>query len=146
MEIYYLIYLSVAANKFGLDEKELDELLDSCRATNEKLGITGALLYIDGDFIQMIEGDEENVKELYLKIVRDSRHSSILKLTEGWREKRLFSEWRMGFKKMSKADFDTPNGYIDIRDALTDQSEMSDPNHPAIKLMSSFYEIHSLKL
>ncbi|MFO1249048.1 MAG: BLUF domain-containing protein [Alphaproteobacteria bacterium] len=35
------------------------------RANNALLGITGLLLHIDGGFLQMLEGEERSVRELY---------------------------------------------------------------------------------
>ena len=38
------------------------------------MGITGLLLFIDGGFLQMLEGEERAVRELYTRIAADRRH------------------------------------------------------------------------
>ena len=146
MNIYYLIYLSAASEKFGMDEEELDKILVSARQNNREMGITGALLYIDGDFIQMLEGEEEQVKKLFTKISKDSRHGAILRVSEGRRSSRLFSDWYMGYKKLKKSDFDHLDGYLNLKDKLTNFKDISDPSHPAVKLMENFYQLHSLRI
>lgn len=39
-------------------------------------GITGFLFYFDNKFVQMIEGDFDNVADLYKRIRRDERHDA----------------------------------------------------------------------
>ena len=46
--IIHFIYASVAKQEFGT--VELTELLRKSRETNERLGLTGMLLYSDGSF------------------------------------------------------------------------------------------------
>ena len=146
MNFYYLIYLSAASEKFGMDEEELDKILISARQNNREMGITGALLYIDGDFIQMLEGEEEQVKKLFAKISKDPRHGAILRVSEGRRSSRLFSDWFMGYKKMNKSDFNHLDGYLNLKNKLSSFGNISAPNHPAVKLMENFFQLHSLRI
>ena len=41
----------------------LDDILTASRRNNAMMGITGLLLYIDGGFLQMLEGDELRSEE-----------------------------------------------------------------------------------
>ena len=50
-----LVYVSAARKLF--DEAELSALLTQCRANNARLGVTGVLLYADGNFMQALEGE-----------------------------------------------------------------------------------------
>lgn len=45
---------------------------------NASQGITGCLLYINGLFVQTIEGPRDNVINLYLKIREDPRHKDVV--------------------------------------------------------------------
>ena len=96
-KMYKIIYLSSATKPFSLTE--INDLLAKAREKNSRLGITGMLIYREGNFIQLIEGDEQAVKNLYSTIKDDSRHKDCLVLDEGTIEKRCFAEWSMNFQK-----------------------------------------------
>ena len=94
--MYYLIYLSAGTNWFS--QTELEELLRVSIENNRRQNITGLLLYAEGIFIQMLEGEDEAVKQAYRKISRDQRHKGITPIAEGPTETRFFPDWAMGFK------------------------------------------------
>lgn len=52
--MYHLIYTSYAIEPF--DEAKLIELLKKARENNRLLDITGMLLYVNGKFMQVLEG------------------------------------------------------------------------------------------
>lgn len=56
--MFYLIYISSAAEL--MDEENLLLLLDQIRPINLSLGVTGMLVYQDGSFMQMLEGDNRH--------------------------------------------------------------------------------------
>jgi hypothetical protein len=106
-----LTYLSSATRKLGADE--LRELLASVRPKNQALGITGVLLYADGNFVQTLEGPADVVDETYARIAADPRHHEI---TEAWREEiaeRAFPDWSMGFREMTSAETTDVAGFND---------------------------------
>ena len=72
-------------------------LLEHARRNNEKAGVTGMLLYKDGNFMQVLEGEERVVQALSAKIGRDPRHEKMVTLLEGPLAEREFSDWSMGF-------------------------------------------------
>ena len=57
--IFYLVYVSSAVRLFAT--AELLKILGKFRRNNQLLGISGLLLYKDGNFIQALEGTEETV-------------------------------------------------------------------------------------
>jgi len=57
--------------------EELAELLQGARDTNAELGLTGMLLYAEGSFFQVLEGQADVVDALYDKIERDKRHDQV---------------------------------------------------------------------
>ena len=93
--IFQLGYASAATTPF--DSNELFELLSKARTNNQALGVTGMLLYHEGSFIQILEGDQETVEALYAKISQDPRHSNALLLFRRTVEERSFGDWTMGF-------------------------------------------------
>ena len=69
----FLVYVSSAVKLFS--DEELVQLLEASRENNSKIGVTGMLLYKEGNFMQLIEGPEESVRSLHAKISIDPRHS-----------------------------------------------------------------------
>ena len=53
--MYQLIYLSSATEMFT--KEKLLALLEQSRPNNARLGITGILLYSNGNFMQTLEGE-----------------------------------------------------------------------------------------
>jgi len=114
--IFYLIYVSSAVQLL-LDE-ELLLLLRQSQTKNLNLGITGMLLYKGGNFMQMLEGEEHTVRELYATIRKDPRHHNVLTIITGSLKARNFKDWSMGFQNMDKIA-DLPNYKYYIKENLT---------------------------
>ncbi len=109
--MYHLVYVSYASRP--LQEKDLLDILTVSRIYNKKMGITGMLVYLQERFIQVLEGKEGVVNELYDKIRKDPRNKKVSLLLEGTSSKRIFKGWSMGFKKISESDFTKLSGFID---------------------------------
>lgn len=76
-------------------KKELGRLFSVARSTNKSRHISGALL-LDGEhYVQVLEGDEARVLELYEHISQDERHDSVVLLESGTVDERVFSRWSM---------------------------------------------------
>jgi len=95
MPLHEIIYFSLASEE--MDAGKLDRLLSRCRSENEKTGITGALVFYEREFLQLLEGEESDVLALYAQIESDLRHQQIYKLWEGPIAERSFGEWTMAF-------------------------------------------------
>ena len=107
--MYYLIYASSATSL--MDEDQLLAMLEEFRTKNEKLGITGMLIYKGGNFMQLLEGDKDDVLQLYDAICQDPRHKLVTNILSGEVAERQFPNWSMGFFNMDKVaglpDFDS---------------------------------------
>ncbi len=104
MDLYHLIYQSRAVTPFT--DAELAALLLCCRTNNRQLHVTGLLLHApDGRFLQILEGEEADVRQLYYEhILSDPRHYQCQVLGEGSCAERSFADWSMGFRLASAAD------------------------------------------
>ena len=60
--------------------EQIEELLHSSSVNNDSSGIKGLLLYSEGNFFQIIEGEKINVKGLFEKIKKDLRHYGIIQV------------------------------------------------------------------
>lgn len=82
-----------------LTDEQISVILDVSRRNNAQLGITGMLLYRNGRFLQVLEGQRENVLALIQTIRRDPRQKAFTVLYESeW--PRLFAQWHMDFRKL----------------------------------------------
>jgi hypothetical protein len=102
--MYHIIYSSQAKEAMTLTT--LVVLLMQARSLNEQQHVTGALVYGNGQFIQVMEGDEAVVKDLYKRIFKDSRHSDVRKLAEGPILSRSFAQWSMAFGEVPADKFE----------------------------------------
>ncbi|WP_083960671.1 phosphate-starvation-inducible PsiE family protein [Methylomonas lenta] len=93
-----LVYMSHAVKPFSTDE--LMSLLRQCRIGNEANGITGVLLYFNECFVQVLEGNEEEVNKAFQKLKRDPRHQNIVELERSYIKVREFPNWSMGFEEL----------------------------------------------
>ena len=98
-QLIQLIYVSSAVELFT--QQQLNNLLTLARDENKKHEITGLLLYKDGDFMQVIEGKETDIDQLFDNLIRDKTHSGVIRLLKEPIEQRNFSNWSMGFKNLS---------------------------------------------
>lgn len=100
--MYNLLYTS--SSIVEADQEVLNQILQTARVNNEQLGITGILLYSEGSFVQLLEGEEAEVKQTFDKISRDPRHHNIELVIEANATDRYFPQWQMGFKWLDKSD------------------------------------------
>jgi len=112
MPVFQLIYRS-KANLYFSDE-DLIALLRECRQHNASKDITGLLLYGHGSFVQLLEGREKIVRELFFNhIAHDKRHREPVVLHRAYAPGRLFSEWSMAFRPMNPALVRDLNGFME---------------------------------
>lgn len=129
----YLIYLSTAVELFS--DEELKQLLVKSRENNFRNELTGLLLYNDGNFIQVLEGEEAALAETFRIIEADKRHKNIIIIDEGEHENRAFGQWSMGFHQASAEEINKFDAYTDPRQLKT---WASDVEHPAYTTMKTF--------
>ena len=98
--MYEILYTSTAVKEFS--EIELSSLLEEVRSKNTEVGITGMLVYYNQQFIQLLEGEESLIKELYNNIELDPRHTSVERFYDGPIDHRTFSDWSMAFKVLDE--------------------------------------------
>ena len=96
--MYTIVYSSTAVNPFS--DKELEQLLQAARIKNQRLGITGILVFADDTFFQVLEGYERPLKKLYAQIQNDSRHYNIMQLVGCSLDKRKYKDWTMKYRKI----------------------------------------------
>ena len=131
-----LTYVS-SATAF-LKPDELLALLNTARANNVALGLTGMLLYKDGNFMQVLEGEEAPLRQLYRKIEKDRRHAGLIKLLDHPIETRQFPSWSMAFTNLDDVTPASVPGYSEFLNlSFTEPSFQQNPSR-AQKLLITF--------
>jgi Sensors of blue-light using FAD len=92
---YQVIYSSQAAAPMSMSD--LAKILVDARSGNERRGITGALIYVEGVFLQILEGPKDTVQSLMSSIAKDSRHVSLQVFYEAEVNQPMFSTWKMAY-------------------------------------------------
>lgn len=112
MSTYCYVYTSVSNRKWTDDN--LKNLLNKSRQKNEDQNISGMLLYLDPFFIQILEGEEDLVNELFNTIKQDPQHYKVSLIYKKQIEKRLFADWSMGFNVVDKEKIADIKGFSDF--------------------------------
>lgn len=73
---YAISYVS-SANP-NISQEEIQQVLEFSRNWNNENGITGILLYSEGNFFQVLEGDQGLLETLFLQIKNDDRHYDVM--------------------------------------------------------------------
>jgi hypothetical protein len=115
MKMRQLLYVSNTARDIAASD--LNDIIEAARRNNEVLGITGLLLHIDGGFLQVLEGEERTLHQVYARIRADQRHWEARLLLD--REApRAFGQWAMGFERLTGEDPETAGMFGVTREAI----------------------------
>jgi Sensors of blue-light using FAD len=89
-----LTYASRPSLTFKNDD--LTDILAASQRNNARVGVTGALCFANGIFLQQLEGDRTEVNRLYHRILKDPRHRDPAVLNFAEINSRSFTSWAMG--------------------------------------------------
>ncbi|WP_121667664.1 BLUF domain-containing protein [Mesonia aquimarina] len=90
-----ICYVSTASP--GIAKEEVENLLVKSQLKNNDAGITGLLLYSGGNFLQIIEGSENLIDQLYKKIRLDRRHFNLIQIFERTASKDSYKKYESDF-------------------------------------------------
>ena len=93
--MHRVIYTSRATRFFSA--QGIEGLIATCRRKNAELELTGILVFHEGRFFQVLEGEEGPLMKTMETIVKDPRHTALHLSEHGAIEKRAFHGWRLGF-------------------------------------------------
>ena len=92
-----LLYISKSRIHANLAGYIIPEMVFNARQKNERLGITGALIFTGTNFAQVLEGPKEVIGCLMSSVCCDPRHHSIAIIQELSIKERQFADWRMAY-------------------------------------------------
>lgn len=99
MPLHRLLYTSEARlsdNASGADLM-VESIVAHSQANNEKRGLTGALLYVRGTFIQALEGPLDALENTFERICHDFRHARLTLVDMSPANERMFERWSMTY-------------------------------------------------
>jgi hypothetical protein len=136
MALHHLIYLSRATEP--LSDHDLQALLAQARQNNSARHITGVLVYGNGQFAQIIEGEERVLQELYDCLLLDPRHAQVTKFADKAIAQRSFGEWSMAFQAVSAQEMQGQPSYVSLAELDLEPAGLSATDTQLLHMMASF--------
>jgi len=78
-------------------DRSLRDILAVARRNNQRLNVTGALMFTANGFVQVLEGPRAAVDQLFQAIKKDARHENVSVLMFAPVAERAFPHWSMAF-------------------------------------------------
>ena len=122
-----IAYVSSASRDLLADDLEF--IVRESRRFNEASGVTGVLLYCDGNFMQYFEGEDAAVAATWARIRASARHHHVSELMDQPIDEREFAGWGLGFAQA------TPDGLPD----LAARTPIDDRCGPGADLLKTFW-------
>lgn len=99
--LYRLTYVSTVTQ--SMDTEAVDRLVEAARSKNDRLGITGILLFNGLNFLQTLEGPRDVVVQLFELISHDPRHNGVVSVQQDEPKQRSFDGWSMAYAPVGRA-------------------------------------------
>ena len=113
-------------------------ILQTSRRTNKLHNITGMLLCANSGVLQVLEGEDACVSELYRSIELDKRHNEIFLLSKTEVTKRQFACWDMGFRRLSETEISNSAMAAEVFNADRDEISNRVAPGPALAMLVLF--------
>ena len=95
----------VSAASWNLLDEQIERIVSESRRLNALNGVTGVLLYCDGNFMQYLEGDEDAVMETFERIRASESHYQVNELMNQPILEREFADWAMYLSRPGPVEF-----------------------------------------
>ena len=132
----HLIYVSAASST--MTPADLEDILRASRRNNEANGLTGLLLFKDGRFIQLLEGDETDVDATFARVKEDPRHRSVEVIRHEYVMSRSFADWSMGFGNIDAIENNGRLCALPLQDVCFESAYFDDSPSSAHALLLAF--------
>ena len=88
--------------------------------------------------MQLLEGEENVVRELYGTITLDPRHRGVMLLLDEPTDERLFADWTMSFKDLSDPDLDALPGFAPFRNIRLTSNDIGNDAESSLNVLRFF--------
>ena len=128
-EIINLVYISKAVRPMNSDD--FLSLLIPARENNHRLQINGMLLYQRQAFLQVLEGRQSVIENLFKSIVKDERHTDVTLLLKRPIAVREYADWDLKFINLDTINLSKIKSYNAYARAAIDPThfEMGNFSH-----------------
>ncbi|MFL9881386.1 BLUF domain-containing protein [Herbaspirillum rhizosphaerae] len=135
MSINQLIYISQAVRKMSLED--LNTIQKQSKSNNQPIEVTGSLFYNGGWFLQVLEGPEVILNNLYNKIEKDPRHKDSRILYNEPAKFRTFPRWSMNMVNLDDRQSDKYVELVEVIEAAKTDRKIGSVS-PAATLLKIF--------
>jgi len=117
------------------------------RKRNMADGITGLLVcrynpdYKRGNFLQVLEGPDAQLEDVWRRISNDKRHHTILVVEEGELETRMFADWSMGLKNIEAGELSKFEGFADMGSDAFWEKAKNNTLSEALDVLTGFHDV-----
>ncbi|QYJ01022.1 BLUF domain-containing protein [Thalassovita mediterranea] len=112
--MYKLAYVSVATRT--LTSVDLQSILEAAITRNRDCNITGILLFNGTNFMQVLEGPQEEVEKIFEDICKDERHRNVVVIYRDRTSVREFEEAPMLLQIVPASHGVAPDGMTITKD------------------------------
>jgi hypothetical protein len=99
MPLHRIVFYSSNETSFSSSSMRdfVRNVLESCSRHEALAGLTGALLFNEHFFLQVMEGDKVAISQRMWRLAQDERHSLMVILAAGAIPRRAFLTWSVGY-------------------------------------------------
>jgi hypothetical protein len=131
-----IVYFSFSVKPFSKEDITL--ILEQSRRNNSVYNITGMLLYLNGSVLQVLEGEQEAIENLFAIIKQDPRHHRVNQVFGRPILHRIFADWSMGYETVTVQELENIKGIVDL---YTDERLAQEAGQNVVlKMVKLFYE------
>lgn len=116
--MHLIVYTSEYTGKADEAPVLIGDIVRTSKQNNPEHDITGVLFYQNGQFLQVIEGEEADLRTLMANIEADKRHKNITMLFDEPILRRGFEQWNMDVFNLDAAQTLDLDEMIKISDAI----------------------------
>ncbi|WP_084417916.1 BLUF domain-containing protein [Henriciella litoralis] len=106
--MYRIAYVSTAHG--DISSNSLQKILESAIENNRAAKVTGIMLFNGSNFLQLLEGPQENVEAMMAKICKDKRHRNIVVIMREKSVTREFEDNPMLLQTVKSSTSTPPEG------------------------------------
>jgi hypothetical protein len=143
--VSYIVYVSQAEK--DLPKSAPEDILAESRPYNSAHDITGILLFVEGaggrrgSFMQLLEGDADEIERLRKRIFADGRHHTKVVLESGEKPQRDFADWSMAYKAVDPAALRAHPQFSDLGDPDFIRKAQQSGAPGALSFLCDFWEM-----
>ena len=136
MALIQVVYVSAASGPVG--REVLASILKASSRNNARDGLTGMLVYTNGMYMQVLEGEEQCVDRTLRRIGQDPRHSGLVVIDRREIDRRSFGRWHMGYRRAPSQGAEDDSHFVPLLPQGFDLARVAAEPGVVLSLLESF--------